>query len=185
MEELVELLSDSEHNMVSAKALADTLEKCRLPKVKLFFNAVNEKMSISLEQISVYEYENNPLARLGLVYMTRHDVELGIDLVFVIEAETKYKSPLYAGYALMKEGRFYEDSEIIKNCKELFSDIENKEDTPGWVFWDFIEYDGKRIDLLNPSGDNDNYFKLFDPDKFKSITESTVEQAMSVLQKLK
>ena len=186
MNEIVQLLSASAQHMRSAKAIVDSYEQCRMHMAKRFFEALHEGLKDRLGDTLHAFDEKASEGFLELSYVGRREVEPGITLVFIVGTNTKYKDSLFMGFALMKDGANYEDADMAQRLKPLFVGIDGYPEPVHEIFWDdFAHFEGKAVDILNRTGEQDNYFKLFDPEKFDAIVNSTIEQALAVFAKLK
>ena len=72
---------------------------------------------------------------------------------------------------------------MAEALRVYFDDIDGLKSTNFWMFFDYILFEQEQLCLCRAG--NDNYFKLFNPEKFNAIIDSTVEQAKVVLAKLK
>lgn len=184
--EMLELLSESQQNMRNAKAVHGVFEACRAKIIKDFFNAIEEgiKNDIGLERESAVSHDYianerfvNDFKYPGFNYIVGRFQDM--DIIFRFEIDNN----LFVGFGLAKNGERVNNSNII-NSDEVLSLFEGvkKGQNSWWTAWDYIYFDNNKIDFKHY---NDNYFKLFDSDKFIEIVESTIEQAKTTLGKLK
>ena len=185
MKEIVELLSDSSQNMRNAKAISDTIESCRVEMRKKFFYAFHEKFNNILGRGKTdadFDYVLDSKYP-SIHYIIKTDAETGISLMFGLETEAN--KPLFAGFTMLKNGEQFADKEVSQKLQKHFDNIEGAKSSPYWIFYENIMIYGNTLNLMDFKSNNDNYFKLFDSDKFDEIVDSTVEQARAILSKLK
>lgn len=184
--ELVKLLSKSEQHMRNAKAIADTLEDCRHGIVTKFFAAFHDRFCNDLERQptdwDIDKWDNEISA--DMTYMYERNVIPGVSVVFMLNA-SKY-DPLLVGFGMIKEGATerFNDKKKVSILRKHYG-IDEKKLSEHCITYEYITYDGSRINLIDFSGNHDNYLKLFDPIKFDMIVDSTVEQARLHIAKLK
>lgn len=185
MKEIVQLLSNSEQNMRSAKAVVDAFTNCKTQLVKKFFNALHEKINEEFkgqcEEITTdSDYDISKTPYPGMSFDIKRKAE-DIDFIFGIGVESSI--PLFVGFGYMKNGERIADNEMSKNLRKYFRDIDGTRCTPYFIFFEHIIFENEKISLMNFN--DDNSFKLFDSAKFDEIIDSTVEQAKMILKKLR
>jgi hypothetical protein len=109
-----------------------------------------------------------------------------MSIVFNISAD-KWDTFLYAGFGLMKTGANSVDGDDEGTSKKLREEygINEKLWSKNYLFYEFLTFDNKRINLINFNENCETYYELFDPIKFERIVDSTVEQAKAVFAKLR
>jgi hypothetical protein len=190
--EIVELLSQSSQNMRNANAIVNSFETCRTKITKKLFEAIEKRLESEKRLKRVYysdkymyydykamecvEYFQHP----GINYIVVDKTIDNYNITFRIEID----SNLYCGFGLEKNGKHVEDCDTLcdKRVIGLFSDDIINTNSNWWICWEYIDYEGNHINFKQY---NDNYFKLFDKDKFDEIVNSAILQINAVLNKLK
>jgi len=180
--ELVALLSKSEQHMRNAKTIADTLEDCRIAVVAKFFAAFDKAFSKVLDRYPTdwdFDKWTNELSP-DLTYMFERDALPGVSVVFMLNA-SKY-DPLLVGLGMVKNGEKerFGDKKTVANLRAHYKIFEKKS-SEHCITYEYIMFDGQRINMVDFNGNYDNYLKLFDPVKFDAIVDSTVAQAKAHL----
>ena len=190
MNEMIQLLSASEMSMRNAQAIADTVEACRIQKVREFFHAFYERFKAqNLEREKSnweYDIQGRQSAEVCLTYMFEREAMQGINVVFILSCEKVFYRQLVAGFGMMKSGEpiHIGDGKMVNDLREHYRISDGK--FADWrICYEYITFDEKPINLIDFYGDDENYFKLFDHDKFEQIVESTVKQAEAALSRLK
>ena len=184
MNDMIELLSESSQNMRNAKAIADSLEACREEMRIKFFNAFHEKFKGILgREASRPDFDSPDDPKWPSIgYIVKPDAEPGISIVFTLQAEAW--TPLFAGFTMAKNGEQFDDSEVSQRLRKRFSGTEAVKTSPYFIFYEILTIDKEKLNLMDFRDNYENYFKLFDKDKFNDIVDKTVEQAKIVLGKL-
>jgi len=181
--ELVKLLSRSSQQMQNAKIIADTLEGCRLEIVKKFFAAFHERFGKNFERQSTdWDFDAWDEVSPNITYMFEPDIKPGVSVVFCLNAD-KYDTHLMAGFCMMKDGAYFGDRQTVKEIREHYG-IELSKSSDWYIYFENIVFEGDKINLMDFKGSYENYFKLFDPQTFDEILDSTIEQAAVVLAKI-
>jgi len=190
--EIVKLLSESSQNMRNASIIVNSFEACRTKIIKELFEAIEKeletekrlKRAFYSDKYMYYDYKAEGCVEKfecpGINYIIADKTIDNYNITFRIEIDRT----LYCGFGLEKNGKHIEDRKILSDERvlKLFSDnIKNTTDN-WWICWEFIDYEG---DHINFKEYNENYFKLFDKDKFDEIVKSAVQQIKSVFNKLK
>ena len=183
MNEMVRMLSNSEENMRNAKAIVDVFEQCRSKMILKFFNAFHEKFNCTLDRVRIdWDYDENNGTSADITYMFDREATPGISVVFILNSN-KHERFLHVGLCLKREGEQtrFGDIKVARELRAHYG-IDGKE-TNGWYLCrEDITFEGK---LINFTDLDENYFKLFDPEKFERIVDSTVKQAHTFLEKFK
>jgi len=186
MNEMIQLLSASEANMRNAQAIADSVEICRIQMVNQFFTAFEAKFKGNIERIDTdYDYNKKEDTSVRINYLFERHEGLGLSVIFALESYSGHPA-LVAGFGMMRHGERVtcSDSAKAKDLRAHYG-IDGGKTNAWWICYENITYDGEDVNLANPGGSKENYFRLYDKDMFAKIVDSTVEQAQAVLARLK
>ena len=185
--DIVKILSENEKTMRNAKYIADNLESCRLEMIKKFFDAFDERFTkiVKLEKIStVWDYDKTKEGIFEATYMYKREAKHDISIVFCLHAAKNTVDPLMASFGLIKTG---EQKRIDKGAKEFtkYYGITGMKSSDMYICYHYITFENEQINLVDfRNGNYENYFKLFDSNKFDQIVDATVEQAKEVIAKI-
>ena len=186
--DIVKLLSENEENMRNAQCIADTMEACRAEMVKKFFVAFDEKFTknTTIERVrTIGDFDVHKEISTFISYMFQPDVKSDVSVVFCVESPGW--GNLHAGFFMYRhsENRIFHDIDLAMALRKSFGiDEKTKIAAKNWcIYQEFITFEAEVINLR--SGKCENFFKLFDPQKFDQIIDAAVEQARAVLSKVK
>lgn len=184
--ELIKLLSESPQQMRNAKVIAETLEECRYDIATKFFAAFHERFGANFDS----EPLDSEFVKWGnsingeVRYMFDKDIEPGISVIFILNMSNY--DPLLAGFGLIRDGESARlgDRNVVKRLRKHYG-VEEKKSSAHCIVYEYITYEDEWINMTNFNGSYDNYFKLFDPNAFDEILDSTIEQATAVLARIR
>ena len=189
MNEIKEILNKSEKNMQNAYAIADSLIACENEMRKKFFNAFCKRFDgisfpFIVSQNGTYDEHDNQWP--GVAYIIKPEVEPGIKLRFYLQ-EDHYHNPIIAGFHYLDHDEpQWDNIEMMRSlAKKYFKDIKTTDSKQWTIFQKDIIFEKEGIYLLKTKMGDNNYFKLFDPNKFDIIIEKTVEQVKAMFDKLR
>jgi len=163
---------------------ANTLEDGRAEMVKKFFTAFHERFGAKLERrFTDFDFDVSGDAHIS--YMFQQNVTPGVSVVFEINAD-EHDPCVFAGLGMIKSDTqaYFGDKEMVNTLRAYYGVNEKK--TSDWLIcFDYLTFEGETINLMKPHWGNDNYAKLFDPEKFDKIVDSAVEQAQQLYAKLR
>lgn len=188
MKEIKDLLSESERNMQNAYAIVDTLAACEKEMRKKFFDAFCEKFNQIEHPVEITQHKNYDEHEdkwPGVSYIVNHAVDDGLFLRFYLEADS-YHSTLYAGFGFIKDGiPDYDNLDKMRILTKYFTGIEESDSKKWAIFQEDIFFENEGIYLLRTRSGDNNYFKLFDPDKFVEVIDKTVQQVNTMFSRIK
>ena len=187
MNDMKKILSETEQNMRNAFAIADTLKACEDEMRKKFFDAFCEKFSQIEHPIKITqhgEYDVHELQWPGVSYKVNHEVEDGIFLRFYLQVDGNH-GPLYAGFQYI-ENEKVENNNLnrMRDLIKYFTGISESDSKKWAIFQEHIYFDDEGIYLMRVRRSDNNFFKLFDPDKFDKIIGKTVKQVNTMFGRL-
>ena len=186
--ELTELLSKSSQQIRNAKAISDALDDCRYEIVTKFITAFHEKFGANFDRQPLdsdfVKWKRGNNLSVEIAYMFDEDVKRDVSVVFFLSASTDHTLLAWFGMMRKDETAYFRDKDIIKELKAHYG-VEEEPSDEYCILYDYISFDDDWINLSNFNGSCDNYLKLFDPDTFNEILNSTLEQASAVLTKIR
>jgi len=172
MNEITELLRNSEQNMRHAKCVFGAYENCRKEIIKEFFDAFHKKFRKVMPDLEKketnYSYYKNAPSKITIDYFIGflNPKEQNGFLAFCLCQDNN--DDLIVGFYWIKDGK------QMGTCDKIYENSQTK-----WFFkYTHISFNDENINLKK---DDDNYFKLFDSDLFDEIVDSAVEQAQAML----
>jgi len=162
------------------------IERNRNKIIKKFFTAFHECFGTNLERrFTDFDFDMREEDAAHISYMIARDVKPGISVVFEVNADANDPC-VFVGFSMVKEEdqSYFGDNKIVNELREYY-DIDEKKTSDWMICFDYLVYDGEQINLINSDGNDNNFLKLFDPEKFDKIVDCVVEQSRLHLAKLK
>ena len=189
LNEMHQLLFASEQNMRHSIRIAEVLNGCRNMSAEMtvkFFDAFRDRFQSTYAYDRFYtesDYDKQPKEYPSIHYKIA-DLEEGISLLFAME--TNKRTHLLVGFTFAKNGTRSANREAVKTIRNCLDDIDGLDEQAEWGFYIEVRFDNEKIYLLEPPGNNcANYFRLFNPDMFNELVDSTFRHAKAIIGKLK
>jgi len=172
MHEIIDILKDSPQQMKNAKAISDAFESYTVIMKKKFYDAFCEQFDTELIRIEadspMYLFEENVFPDISVVFNINEDNGVFARLGFIENGGNTCKA----------------DKKIVGDLKKRYNINWGNSNAHISIWYERFRFAGKVIPLYKIYANSDNYFDLFDSDKFDKIVGDTVNQAKIMLSKL-
>ena len=188
--EVVSIISESSKNMKTAMMIDQSLQQVKIAMISRVFETLDHKITerfVDLgnrlkDVICDYEvaidsfYANNKSSWPGLTYCCKKNVKQDVDLCFRVEIDYR----LFCGFCTPEKNQntgeklSTDEAKGLLKCENLRKSSKNN----WWIHWEYLP---NEKEAPNFKEFNDDWYDLFDEDKFTKFIEKCIENIERVL----
>jgi len=164
--------------MMDTQKQMQAIEAGSVVIIKKFFAAFHKRFGAKLDRrFTEFDFDRCEEDCAHISYMFEKDVKPGISVVFEINAD-KHDPCVFVGFSMVKgdELAYFGDEEIINELRKHY-DVGESKPSDWMICFEYLLFEGEKINLIDSGEGYGNYVKLFDAKKFDKIVDSVVEQS--------
>lgn len=187
--EIASIIASSKEHMKSAVEIESSLKVCKIEMMKKTLKEIEKAIS-KTKLINEYDYEfdNGKLVNSyydkktstypGISYFCKNLNKPGVDLWLRVEID----SHIYVGICTPLNGKSKGSQLTNGEVEKALPDFELRRDG-WWIYWEYLPKDNKSF-CPNFKEFNDEYFNLFDKDKFEDFIQEAAGRINNVINKI-